>query len=80
MDVQERLESGPPQKAARLAWWHVVLVASAIVVALSSIVIAYAELRQADELRKANCFDRSQVSNAPSTPDVEAEFRRCLGI
>lgn len=80
MDVDERLKTDMPRSAARLAWWHVMLIASVVVVALSSIVVAYAELRQADELRKANCAARFQVSEARSTPAAEDEFRRCLGL
>src|SRR5438552_3684868 len=34
-------------------WWHLVLIACAVVVALSSLVIARSEMRQADYLRRA---------------------------
>lgn len=82
MDVEERLASDKSRPALTLAWWHVVLIASAVVVALSSVVVAYAELRQADELRKANCADRSRLggNQAGSTDPAEDEFRDCLGI
>jgi hypothetical protein len=70
----------------RLAGWQALLLACAVVATVALALIAYAELRQADELRKANCTARAQVSagrdgrEASSTPEAEREFRRCLGV
>src|SRR5438128_4819363 len=64
-------------------WWRLVLIACAVVVALSSLVIARSEMRQADYLRRANCAARAQAGGTGGTPgggDVEAELRRCLGL
>ena len=64
-------------------WWHLVLIVCAVVVALSSLVIARSEMRQADYLRKANCAARAQAGGTggqPGSGDVEAELRRCLGL
>ena len=63
--------------------WHLVLIACAVVVALSSLAIARSEMRQADYLRKANCAARAQAGGTggqSGTGDVEAELRRCLGL
>jgi len=76
----ETIRPDSPSRGARLLWWQLVLVACAVVVALSSIVIAVAELRQADALRKANCSAELQVAQAPSTGDAYDELRRCLGV
>lgn len=70
----------------RLKGWQALLLACAVIATLALALIAYAELRQADELRKANCVARFQVAagrdgrRAGSTPEAEREFRRCLGI
>jgi hypothetical protein len=73
---------GQPTRGSRLLWWHLVLIACAVVVALSSVVIASAELRQARYLRQANCHDRAQAggTHPQGTPDIERELRRCLGL
>ncbi len=79
----------PPatSRISRLLWWHLLLIGCAVVVALSSVVIASAELRQARYLRQANCGARAQAGGTEAKnrgdiqPDaVQAELRRCLDL
>ena len=70
-----------------IPWWHLVLVACAVIVALSSLVVARSEMGQADDLRKANCAARAQAggTEAKNQGDIQddairAELRRCLGL
>ena len=88
--MQPGPEVAHPPAATRgphLLWWHVVLIVCAVVVALSSVVVASAELRQARYLRQANCAARAQAggteakNSADIQPDaVRAELRRCLEL
>ena len=68
-------------------WWHLVLIACAVVVALSSLVIARSEMRQANYLRQGNCAARAQAGGTEATNQgdiqddaIRAELRRCLGL
>lgn len=60
----------------RLRWWRITLALCAAVIALSSLVIARAEMNQAEELRKANCLPRAQASGTGSADQLED----CLGL
>jgi len=68
-----------------LAWWQLTMVLCAVVLALSSIVIARAEVRQAHYLNQANCAARAQAGGEKleepnSSIEAENELRRCLGL
>jgi hypothetical protein len=88
--MQPEAEVARPPAASRsshLLWWHVVLIVCAVVVALSSLVIASAQVHQARYLRQANCADRAQAGGTEAKnsgdiqPDaIQAELRRCLGL
>jgi hypothetical protein len=88
--MQPEAEFARPPAASRsphLFWWHVVLIVCAVVVALSSLVIASAVVHQARYLRQANCAARAQAggTEAKNQGDLQddairAELRRCLGL
>jgi hypothetical protein len=89
-DVQGEAELAQAASLSRrspVLWWQLVLVACAVIVALSSLVVARSEMRQADYLRKANCAARAQAggTEAKNQGDIQddairAELRRCLGL
>jgi hypothetical protein len=75
-EVRARGERG------ELLWWQIVVVACAVIVAVASVVIAYAELRQVRYLRQSNCAERVQASGRQqfnSTGEAEQALRRCFG-
>ena len=87
MEAEAQMTHPPASGISHLLWWHLVLIGCAVVVALSSLVIASAELHQARYLRQGNCAERAQAGGTEAKnrgdiqPDaIQAELRRCLGL
>ena len=74
MQTEAEVLHSSVRRGVPLLWWQLVLIGCAVVVALSSVVIAYAEMKEAHYQRQANCVDRAQVGG--SVEDV----RVCLGL
>jgi len=83
--ISDREEATASIRRVGPAWWRLTIALCAVVLALSSIVIAQAEVRQARYLDQANCADRAQaggenVERPNSSGKAENELRRCLGL
>src|SRR5688572_11293495 len=76
-EIEVEVESPPePDTSNRTDWTRALVALAAAIVAISSVVIAWAQLEQVSEAREVRCLQRAQLESfAFRSQPSESEFR-----